>query len=434
MKKLVVALACMLAASGCDTVSSESIQQWKGTQKGPAKLKEALKDSSVAPKLRAEAAVALVDIGMNDDVDQTMATIPAAQRWEILKTLIPIHVAALADPSLPKVRNARDALFAVRAYAPPDEQKQIDAALLPSIEKDLREGRVGGGRHSADKMLAAIGPTAGPMLAKLLDDQRVPFVGVADLLVRVGDDASREEGSAALVRRAAAMSTIPVPLWNALGAIGGRAATGFLLHKVEKGSEGEAISAAQALQQRRDPSLLPTAVRIASDPKANKGVRDEMFGLIEKIGGLEAQRGLIHVIAADPTELVRYRAYEAALEVGKANAVVPALEAFPAGASYKKDDVMDFLVKDITKIGPDAKPALAKALGSSSALARFVALWSYEAPLPSDARKSLGGAADAPAILKLSSDKGTVKGFPAGTTVGKEAARVAAGLQKRVGP
>jgi len=94
---------------------------------------------------------------------------------------------------------------------------------------------------------------------------------------------------------------------------------------------------------------------------------------------------------------------------------------------------VDFLVKDITKIGLEAKPALAQALSSPVALARMTAVLAYQAPLASDAKKSMGGPADAAAVLKLSGDKGTVRGFPAGATVGKEAARVAAVLKKKVG-
>jgi HEAT repeat protein len=431
MKRVVLAIVFALVAASCEGVTSDRIQQWKSTQKGPGKLQDALKDSSLSPKLRAEAAAALVDIGMADEVEQAMAAVPADHRWEILKTLVPIYVAQMKTAELTKARTARDALFGVRAYAPPEEQKQIDAVLLPSIEKDLREGRVGGGRHSLDKMLAALGPAAGPMLVTLLEDPRVPFQGVAELLERVGDDAARERGGVALIKRALATPDVPVALWRALGTMGGKPATAFLVEKVQKGFEKDAVAAAQALQQRRDPTLLPLALKIASDPKANRAVRDEMFGLAEKIGGLEAQRGLIRIIASDPNELVRYRAYEAALAVGKGDAVVPALEAFPAKAAYKKDDVVDFLVKDITKLGPEAKLAVTKALASPAPLARMTAVLALEAPLPSDPRASLGRAADAPAVLKLAGDKGSVKGFPAGNTVGKEAARVAGLLQKR---
>jgi HEAT repeat protein len=322
----------------------------------------------------------------------------------------------------------------VRALAPVEEQRQIDSSLVPSIEKDLREGRVSGGRHSVDKILAAMGPAAAPMLVTLLEDPRVPFQGVVEALDRVADPASRERAGAALVKRASAAPEINVPLWRALGTVGGRAASSFLIQKAVSGHEQDAVAATQALQQRRDPALLPMALRVAGDPKANKAVRDEMFGLVEKIGGVEAQRGLLHIIATDPTELVRYRAYEAALAVGRAGAITPALEALPAGASYKREDVVDFLAKDIAKVGPEARPALRQTLGSPSSLARMAAVLAYEAPLGLDARKVLGGPDDAAALLKLSGDKGTVKGFPPGDSVGKEAARVGALLQKRVGP
>jgi len=430
MKGTVLLLAWALVAAGCDKVSSESIAQWKTTQKGPGKLQAALKDSSVPPRLRAEAAAALVDINMADEVDQALATVPAEQRWEIIKTLMPLHIAGMADPSLPRARSARDALFSIRAYAPPDEQKQIDAVLLPSLEKDLREGRASGGRHSVDKILAAIGPAAAPMLANLLEDPKVPFQGVVDAIERVADGEARERAGVALIKRALATPEIPVQLWRALGSVGGKAVTNFLVQKATTAPEKTAVAASQALQQRRDPALLPMALRIAGDPKGNKAVRDEMFGLTEKIGGLEAQRGLVRIIASDPNDLVRYRAYEAALAVGRADAIVPALEAFPEKASYKKEDVTDYLVKDIAKIGPDSRPALQRALSSASPLARITAVLAYEAPLPSDPKKMVGRAQDAAAVLKLSGDKGTVRGFPAGDSVGKQAARVAAVLKR----
>jgi hypothetical protein len=118
------------------------------------------------------------------------------------------------------------------------------------------------------------------------------------------------------------------------------------------------------------------------------------------------------------------------LQVGKAEAVRPALQAFSDKLSFKKEDVVDFLVKDITKLGLPAKPAVLDALSSPSALARITAVWALEAPL-ANPRQSLGKASDAAALLKLAGDKASPKGFPTGVTVGGEAQRVAAVLQKR---
>jgi hypothetical protein len=420
----------LLAA--CESVSSEKIEQWKGTQKGPPKIEEALRSPRVAPGLRAEAAAALVDLGMPEKVDEAMAVVPADQRWEILKSLVPIHVKAMESAPVPKARDARDGLFSVRVYAQPEEQKQIDTAILTSVEKDLKEGRFSGGRHSFDKMLTAIGTPSGPMLVKLLHDPKAPYKGLAELLLKVGDESARDQGGAALVRRAAAENEIPNDLWIAMGTLGGQNVTDFLTQKLLKGPPAEAALAAKALQQARYPSVLPLALKIAADPKADNLVREEAFGVVEKIAGPAAQKGLVEIIASDKKDLVRYRAYEAALEAGKVEAVLPALQSFSDKLSFKKEDVADFLVKDISKLGFPAKPAVLSALASPSALARITAVWALEAPL-ANPRQSLGTASDVAALLKLADDKASPKGFPAGVTVGSEAKRVAAVLQKRGG-
>src|SRR5512147_3093806 len=180
MRGVTLFLLLALWLAGCESATSERIQAWKATQKGPEKIESALRSSNVPAGLRAEAAVALVDIGRPEKVDEIMASLPAGERWEILKTLVEIESKGLASPKVPKVRDARDTLFSVRQYAPAEEQKRIDTALLASVEKDLAEGRFSGGRHSLDKMLTGIGPAAGPMLVKLLGDPKAPYRGLAE--------------------------------------------------------------------------------------------------------------------------------------------------------------------------------------------------------------------------------------------------------------
>ncbi len=416
----------VLVIAGCETVSSENLQKWKGTTKGPAKIEEALKNSSVPPKLRAEAAGAMIDMDMPDKVDEILAAVPAAERWEIIKGLVPIHAAGMKATQVDTVRAARDALFSARQYAAPEEKQQIDAVILPSIETDIRAGRTSGGRHSIEKILTAAGPAAVPILIKLLREPNTPFPAIVDLVVKVADVDGREQAATVLVKRAGAMKEIPLSMWKALGEIGGKAATAFLVGRIEQGGEKDALQATLALQQSRQPALLPMALRMAGDAKVNKGLRDEMFGLAERIGGLAARDGLIAIIRGDKVELVRYRAYEAALVAGRADAIVPALEAFPAKESYKKADLIDYLAKDIeklTKVKGEKEAvtkALSKALVSTSALARMAAVLALE---------TIGGPADAPLLAKLATDKGAVKGFDLADTVGKEAGRVAALLQ-----
>jgi len=431
MRLLSVVVAFGVAISACDSPTSEKIQVWKGTEKGPDKIEAALASASVPASLRAEAAAALVDIGRPEKVDSILADLAPGQRDEVLKPLIDVYIKVMSSPQLPKARDARDALFSARQYASPEEQQRIDGVLLASIEKDLRDGRFAGGRHSLDKMLSTIGSPSGPMLVRLLADPKTPYRGLAELLAKVGDEAVRDKGGAALIGRIGAGRVMPNDLWISLGLIGGPTVAQFLSDKMEKGPPGDAVAAAKAMQQSRFPGALPLALKIASDAKADKELRGEAFGVIEKIGGPEALKGLLRIIAEDKNDIVRYRAHEAALEVGKADAILPALQAFSPKLSFKREDVVDFLVKDISKLGAKAKPQVIAALAAPSVLARMTAVLALEAPLPSNPKGHMGGSEDAAALSRLAGDAGTIKGFPSGMTVGSEAKRVAAILDNK---
>ncbi|HVZ72567.1 MAG TPA: HEAT repeat domain-containing protein [Polyangia bacterium] len=424
LRVVLVALGLLALASACDKVSSDNIQLWKTTQKGPDRLKAALADHGVEPRLRAEAAIAMTDIGLADDVDTTFSSLPNDDRLAIAKSLESLYATQMKDPSADKALAARDGLYSLRQYVSPDEQAQIDAMLLPALEADLSAGHLRQGRHSVDKMMTAIGPAAGDMLARVLASPSSQVAQAAELLGKVGSPEAREKGGAAIVARAkTANKKTPIePLYKALGSVGGPSAVAFLESKVTGPDKDGAALAVRALQERRDPAVLPFALKVAGDAHADKIVRDEMFGVIETIGGLEARRGLLEIIANDKEEIVRYRAFESALTSAKTEGIVPALEAFPAAATYKKVDVDDLLVKLIEKLGAAARPALVQGLASKSPLARMTCLMTLE---------QIGKAPDAPAVEKLAGDTASVKGFPAGETIGKEAKRIAGVLEKK---
>jgi hypothetical protein len=419
--------ALALLALGCSSrVSSENIALWKTTQKGPERLHDALADHSVPPKLRAEAAVALVDLGRSNEVDAILTGASADDRAEITKTLEPAYEMAMKDPAPEKALAYRDALYSLRQVAVPEDQKRIDAALLPALEAQLEAGKVRQGEHSIDKMLTAIGPDSASMLIQVLATPDRPYGQASELLAKVGDETARNRGAGALIGRAPQIKAKdkdhPELLYKALGTLGGPVAIKFLEGEVTAGKQDGALLATRALGERRDPTVLPFALKIAGDPKADKAVRDEMFGVVEGIGGLEAEKGLLGIISSDKEEIVRYRAFESELAARKADGIVPGLEAFPSSASYKKVDVDDLLVKLIEKIGPPARPALVQALGSRAPLTRMTAVM---------ALAQIGKAPDAAALQKLASDTAPVKGFPAGDTVGKEAAQAAEMVKKR---
>ena len=76
MKLFLRAVVVFLAVAGCDSVSSDKIQLWKTTEKGTARLQDAVKNRAVEPRLRAEAVVALVDMDLGGEVDVILADLP----------------------------------------------------------------------------------------------------------------------------------------------------------------------------------------------------------------------------------------------------------------------------------------------------------------------------------------------------------------------
>jgi hypothetical protein len=419
--------AVLVAGAACSSrPSSDNILLWKTTEKGPERLHDALADHGVAPRLRAEAAVALVDIGRSEEVDALLAGAPADDRADIDKTLEPAYEVAMKDPAPEKALAYRDALFSLRQFAQPDDQKRIDAALLPALEAELEAGKLRQAQHSPEKMLTAMGEGAAAMLIRVLGDPDAPYLQAAELLAKVGDEAARDRGAAALVARAprikAAEKQRPEGFYKALGGLGGPVAVKQLETEIAGSEADAALLATRALGERRDPAVLPFALKVAGDPKADKAVRDEMFGVVETIGGLAAEKGLLAIISSDREEIVRYRAFESVLAARKADGILPALEAFPVSAAYKKVDVDDLLVKRIENIGAPARPALLQALSSHAPLARMTAVMALE---------QIGRSPDAAALQRLVGDSSPVKGFPAADTVGKEAAIAADIVKKR---
>ena len=412
---------------GCDRVSSENIVRWKGTHKGPGKLESALRKDGVAPKLRAQAAVALVEIGEAERVDEVLAELGRGEVAAVGAAIVPLYGDILAGADVEAKRTARDRLFLWRTRAEAALKQDIDGVLLPATLAAIKEGRGTGGQYSPSTVLGAIGVPAFAGLVAILEDVRLPFITAAEVLAEIGDAQAKQAGGQALVKRAQAGGEIPVMLWKALGQMGGAATTAFLVDRIRRGDPSQAVAAVQALQQgEKRTDLVPLALELAGDRRTHPAVRDELFGLLEHAGGEGAVSGAIGIIATDPDALVRYRAYETAVAAGGAAALGRALEGFPADASFKREDVVDFLVKDVLKLEADAaRSAALGLLDSASPLAKTVGILSLE---------ELGSAAQAEAVWALANDPGLVRGLPRSSSVASEAKRVSAILRGRKAP
>lgn len=419
-------LALLVAAAtiACGSPTPARIAAWKSAPDGADRLREAVKDAKAPPDLRAQAAAALFERDGADPVAAVVAGLPIDERAPLIPPLVPRIATSLRSPDAARASEAREALFSLRQEATTEDARAaIDGALFPALREDLQTGRTTGGRHTLAEMLIALGASSVPTVQSALDDARAPFAPAYQVLDKVGDKAAKAKGGAALARRARALTgPVPPELWTALGTLAGPDAIAFLEERVDRGAGDEPKQAATALALIKwEPTLLPFALRKAGDTAAPEAVRDKMIDVIKNVGGEDARKGIVKLIAEARDPAYRYRLFGAALKVGGGAVLAPALEALPQDGSYTIDDIRKNMVDPIYSLGFENREGLFKALESKSPVARMAAVLTLE--------KS-GFGSDAQFVIKLEKDRGVVKGFPRGDTVGAEATRVAALLKK----
>jgi hypothetical protein len=420
---------CVLCATACE-VTPEKIAHWKETERGPAKLRDALGNDSLSAPLRGQALAALVELGMTSEALGELGKAPDAARSAIVHEAVPSVAALLGkvgapDPTTRPQREAKDALFTLRKDAAAGDRDKIDELLVAWTTADL-VGRMSQGGNSSEKILIAIGPRATPRLVELLAANSPQTVTAASLLGRIADDATRARAADQLVAalRKAPSAAQSEPLLQALGLVGGPRASAFLVDAAEHGMERAREKALLALAQGRldphDQAALAGALRICADKKAPGEVREAAFQLTEKIGA-DAVQGLVHLMG-DADATVGWRAVEAALAAGKDKAVAPVLEALSPQKPYKKEDLDSYVVHDLGLIGPGAVAPLKDELKSKSWVAKVCAVRGLA---------QVGKAADADALVPLVADATPLKGGGFSGTVGSEAKGALAALKAK---
>jgi hypothetical protein len=401
---------------GCD-VTPDKVQQWKGLESGPRKLRDAVRNEGLTPEMRALAAEALVDLALQDDLAQDVKELKPALQASLLAVLVPrlVQTAKGSDPVAPparKQRNAKDALFLLRD-ADPAQRNVIDAALIEWCTVDLT-GRQTAGGHATAKILKVIGPKAGPPLVALLKKPGPDFDLAARLLGLVGDEAARNQGGEVLIEVARKEKPIKDATFEALGRIGGAAVVKFLADIVERGREREedAKRSLLALQLAPRSEALPLAITVALNRKTKDTLRHEGLELAKRIGGKAAGEGVAPVIDdADP--ILGWHAFEAVMATLKAEGVRVGLERLQLRHLAKKDDLPDFLVKHVKENGGTAaRPHLVAELASKNPAARLAAILCLA---------EVGTAEDVAALEKVVADGTKIRGWPGNPVIGAEA-------------
>lgn len=205
-----------VAALAACAVTSEDVEKWKGTVKGPGKIVAVMVSDKYALDLRTQAAIALVEME-RQDVDGVDELQGALQRVgpEVKQPIVEGMVGRLeeilkgADDAAPADDNAppdplqvraKDAAYLLIREAEPEQRKRLMKAIVGWYVDDFN-GRSLAGAYSAEQVIRSLGTPAASLLVDALDAKIAPgaLVKLAELIDQLGNDQAKAAAAEKLV-------------------------------------------------------------------------------------------------------------------------------------------------------------------------------------------------------------------------------------------
>jgi hypothetical protein len=431
---LLVAVLLALLAAGCgDEVSHENLDKWMHTEKGPGKIKEALRDTGIDPDLSAHAAENLLIIREDGEVRAAFEKMSDERRSKVLAKLVPrLWAIARIEGELTGANDqqtaAKDLLVDLRSYADDASRSQIDTYLIEWYTGGYYEGRAVLGRWSGAQTLRLIGKAAGPAMVKAANavvgapEQDGKRIRVGDELLlglAVTGDADAVKYVLDLLALDRGDKTLPE-----------RSIAALYLAYVEPPGQ---------LFEKADPAGLAPNVdqlaRVALDPSSSNRMVNDAVGVLGSAGMPHCLKPLVQMINL-PREDIRFMwvGVNNGLRCGGPGAVAEVVHAMPTGgAGFEHKAFEGGVVGEIARMTPKAEVlAVARDLLDDDS---WVARWAGIEVLA-----KLGSKEDAAKIEALSGDKAKLHGYwgdqselpkaerKAEPTLGKRAAELAKGL------
>lgn len=218
---LAIVVALVGPISGCK-VTSDDIQHWRRTVKGPNKLKAVLRSSNYDASLRTEAALALVDIertGGEHDVHglQELAH-TLTQLRAVNDPALPEIVAGMAPHLVTMMRGAQNANHQPGQPTPPEQVRAKDASFLllrfaqGPARTQLTEGVVRWyiadfnarsleGQFSVEQVVRELGAPAAAILVDAMNAHlaREALAKIGELVGQLGDAPAKARAAERLV-------------------------------------------------------------------------------------------------------------------------------------------------------------------------------------------------------------------------------------------
>jgi HEAT repeat protein len=489
----ILVTALLAVAAGCK-VTSEDVERWKGTQKGPGKLVAVLLADKYPIELRQQAALALIEMERGDvdglqELQRALHRLDDETQAQIIDGITPGLVRLMAGagaaqpsptgempPPTAQQKRAKDAAYLLIARARPATRQVLTEAVVGWFVQDFG-GRSLAGNYSAEQVVRSLGAPGAAVLVSALN-ARMPkeaLVKVAELIGQLADAQTKQRTAERLIEIEREMESDAYLEWMrgpiraqlqaagravdeqrvntiaslnresfindaalpAMKFLGDQPAVSARLLEIalQPSREGDPLTerrtrALKALEGHAVAGQLQRLLDIALDPNAPTGVRDYAFDRIADIRSPAALPRLWPLVSSTSDWRLRWRAGEMVLQIGGTAVVGEFFQKLPAGR--------------------DAKYAAEELLGYATRLGQM-------SPLPTEVVRSQlqspdwfkriialryyerkGTLADVPLLQALTNDN-TAVAAPEGArwepnyTVGKAAEASIRGLLERLG-
>ena len=342
----------IVALSGCEA-TSEDIERWKGTQRGPAKITAVIVDDRYSDELRGQAAMALVEIADWEHFQVALDRLAGQDRQGVIHAMVPrlgeMYTAGTAAASEEGPTDeqvlAKDAMIDIYGLATPEDQLALQEHLLHWTTSDFNAHFLPG-RRNISVIVERVGAPATVGLAKALVPENTLVAGkMCELIREHGDDESKRLASKNLVNIGKSLGDrIRVDMWKAMSFVCGDPAVEFALDYAgrHQGHVDSQVNALVCVVSGDVPECRPGCggaknvdrlFTIAEDEEQDERIRAAAYDALRKYA-TKANTDRFVAMLDDREPVYKATGLEIAVHLSGAKAAVPILEKVGASREH----------------------------------------------------------------------------------------------------
>ena len=325
-------------------ISSEDLDTWKGTVKGPGKILAVMLANKYDIGLRQHAAWTLIDMERQDfdglaELQRAIQRLDEETRKQIIQGLLPLLEKRLKEKTDPKDEDpsmgaapyqvrAKDAAFMLAGFADREARAQLTEAIIHWYVEDF-ERRSLAGNFSAEQVVRGLGaPAAGVLVGAL--STRLPqqaLIKLSELIGQLGNPEAKKKAGQRLVQIESEMQGEEFRKWlrdgitKQLSGKGGKPDPSLVLRAIERNQhkftiEG-AIPAMKFLASQKE--VAKRLVAIASTGKIDPAVIQQRVSAVPGLNETDRTKLVQNLVNLSISQLNERRV--AALQALEGNAL-----------------------------------------------------------------------------------------------------------------